>query len=846
MLEPKSNYHVAALVSLALLVTLALSGGFGRLSEGLLRGSTSVGRLGGSSALVALDMAAAAHMERSVRGPVAAGAVHVLVLLGTRPEAVKLAPVILALRARGPRVVTTVVSTGQHAAMLAQTLRAFGLEAAAHLSLDVMRPDQTLDALTARTVEAVGVVLRGAPPGLVLVQGDTTSAFVGALVAFYYRVPVGHVEAGLRTWDAGSPFPEEFNRQAISLIASLHFAATALAARNLAAQQLSIAPSGVHRSAVFVTGNTVVDALRIFVAPPPTPLLLAVRTAAATRCGVTAPCRLVLLTAHRRENHGAPLVRIMEAMGALLASFPDILVAYPVHLNPNVRASIRAAVPAAIFQQLVPPAAAEEARDVVVRAPAAEPAGAAADAHWTRLLLLEPLDYPDLVRAENESTLIITDSGGIQEEGAALGKFVLVLRENTERPEGVLAGVAELVGTDVARIVAAATARLGDAAAPPAANDIYGDGFAAERIADLSLWFLGDRAVAPPFGAFDYAADAASRKAAGDAGNPSADALLQLAPPAPVIAGGVGSATFDLVMILTVWRKPTLDLYFRYIERQDVFAKRGPNFRVLLLVFQNGDHVNVTDVVSTWSAPGRWGAARVSVRHVHSTIATGYYGRFLAPLLASVRDDSYFIVCDDDMIFGSRYISNMLRVVDGGNLATRNGRFVSYHNNAAGEFCCVGDSAGASEQGFQPGLQSAFAEDIPYDYGGHLWAGRVGWLRTAWSDNPPRSLVTAEDFWLSATLKTRLGIGTKRARCPVDDIEQCACSHSLALQHSSVEVGAEVGGEEMRGHIMATHVKSTGYEPLPISARNFEGGIQLFGHFWPIAGTIFEDCAYFS
>ena len=431
---------------------------------------------------------------------------HIVVLLGTRPEAVKLAPVILALHARRG-VAVTVVSTGQHATMLDQVLSSFGLKGAVDLSLNLMQPDQTLEALTARAVDAFGAVLRSLRPGLVLVQGDTTSAFVGALAAFYQGVPVGHVEAGLRTWNIASPFPEEFNRQAISLVAALHFAATDLAAQNLASPRDAAAYNDAPRGAsvatghgaepsglIFVTGNPVVDALRIFPAHPPSPLLLAIRSAVASRCG-SSPCRLVLLTAHRRENHGAPLVRIMDAVSAILARFSDVLIAYPVHLNPNVRASIRASVPASVFGQLVSSntrGSAESPEDGV--------------SHWSRLLLSPPLDYPDLVRAENESSLIITDSGGIQEEGAVLGKFTLVLRENTERPEGVLAGIASLVGTDTARILAAVSEQL--AAGPAAvgvaaaAKGIYGDGFAAQGITDLSLWFLSNRSAVPPLAPF--------------------------------------------------------------------------------------------------------------------------------------------------------------------------------------------------------------------------------------------------------------------------------------------------------------------------------------------------------
>ena len=309
-----------------------------------------------------------------------------------------------------------------------------------------------------------------------------------------------------------------------------------------------------------------------------------------------------------------------------------------------------------------------------------------------------------------------------------------------------------------------------------------------------------------------------------------------------------GPPTCDLVVVFTVWRRATLDAYFRYFERQDLFAKRGPAFRTCIIVFQNGVYLNVADIIAQWSAPGKWGARAVNITHVQSVVATGYFGRFLSPLLAPVRDDSYFIVCDDDIIFGAYYISSMLRVVDGGNIATRNGRFVSFGNDAEGKFCCVtGESGGASEGGWKLGLQVAAETDIPYDYGGHMWAGRVGWLRTSWSSFPPQDLTTAEDLWLSATLKSKLGVGTKRVRCPLSDVEFCACSMRIAHVHQPVEVGAQVGGEGARGRAMVKHILATGFVNLPQEARVLESHAFNFGHFWNTSGeSIFKDCLFFT
>ena len=309
-----------------------------------------------------------------------------------------------------------------------------------------------------------------------------------------------------------------------------------------------------------------------------------------------------------------------------------------------------------------------------------------------------------------------------------------------------------------------------------------------------------------------------------------------------------GPPTCDLAVIFTVWRRGTLDAYFRYFERQDLFAKRGLAFRTCIIVFQNGVHLNVTDIVAEWSIASKWGARSVTVTHVQSVLASGYYGRFLAPLLAPVRDDSYFIVCDDDIIFGAFFLSSMMRVVDSGDVATRNGRFVTYGNDTDGKFCIIGDSGGASEGGWYQGLQVATEMDILYDYGGHMWAGRISWLRSAWSLYPPSDVTTAEDFWLSATLKSKLGISTKRVRCPVSDVEFCACSMHVAHEHQPVEVGTKVGGEwDARALTMVKHIQATGYVNLPQKARTEENKSLIFGHFWDTSGeSIFNDCLFFT
>lgn len=355
---------------------------------------------------------------------------RVLVVVGTRPEAVKLAPVVHALQ-RQSWATTRVLATAQHRQMLDQIHGFFGIRP--DRDLDAMRPGQGLADLTARLLSGLDPVLAEEQPELVLAQGDTTTVMVTALACFYRKIAFGHVEAGLRTGDLHNPFPEELNRVLVGRMAALHFAPTEGSRQNLLRE-------GADPSRVYVTGNTVIDALlwaaeRVDTAP--------FRPAAGKR--------LVLVTAHRRENFGAPFEQVCAALRQI-ADRPDVQMLYPVHPNPNVR-------------------------DVAHRVLGGHPS----------IQLVDPLDYPAMVAAMRACTLILTDSGGVQEEAPSLGKPVLVLRTTTERPEGVAAGSAKLVGTDRATIVAAANRLLDDSdayAAMATVKNPYGDGRASLRIVD--------------------------------------------------------------------------------------------------------------------------------------------------------------------------------------------------------------------------------------------------------------------------------------------------------------------------------------------------------------------------
>ena len=364
-----------------------------------------------------------------------------LIVFGTRPEAVKLAPLVMEL-GRRPDAEVVLCVTGQHRQMLDQVLRLFELRP--DHDLDLMKPNQQPGDVASAVLAGVGRVIEAEKPAVVVVQGDTTSAMAASLAAFFRGTPVAHVEAGLRTGNRSSPFPEELMRRIVGQIAELHFAPTVRAAENLRAERADA------EGAIFLTGNTVVDAVSWIAARPRTNPALLTRRAA----------RLVLLTAHRRENFGQPIRDICRAVRALVERNPDIEVAYPVHPNPNIQRPVRELL----------------------------------DGH-DRIHLLQPLDYEDLVRLLGEAYLVLTDSGGLQEEAPVFGKPVLVLRHDTERPEAVTAGTAILVGSEAGRIVSEAERLLADPIAYQRmahAHSPFGDGFAAKRIADLLLAFGRD------------------------------------------------------------------------------------------------------------------------------------------------------------------------------------------------------------------------------------------------------------------------------------------------------------------------------------------------------------------
>lgn len=365
--------------------------------------------------------------------------IKVMTIFGTRPEAIKMAPLVLELEKQSEHFESIVTVTAQHRQMLDQVLEIFKVHP--DFDLNIMKDRQTLIDVTTRGLEGLNKVMEEVKPDIVLVHGDTTTTFIAALAAFYNKIVVGHVEAGLRTWNKYSPYPEEMNRQLTGVMADLHFAPTPKAAQNLLNENKS-------EEAIFITGNTAIDALKTTVTPEYSHPVL-------EKLGND---RLILLTAHRRENLGQPMRNMFKAVKRLVEEHDDVQVIYPVHLNPVVR---------------------EIADEVLGNDP--------------RIQLIEPLDVYDFHNFASRAHLILTDSGGVQEEAPSLGVPVLVLRDTTERPEGIEAGTLKLAGTEEETIYSMAKELLTNQEAYEAmakAANPYGDGNASKRIAEAIRYYF--------------------------------------------------------------------------------------------------------------------------------------------------------------------------------------------------------------------------------------------------------------------------------------------------------------------------------------------------------------------
>ena len=649
-------------------------------------------------------------------------------------------------------------------------MESFNLENSIDFNLNIMKKNQSLTKLTSVAMSEIEKIYKLINPNAVIVQGDTTIGFAAAVSAFYQKIPVFHVEAGLRTHNLYYPFPEEFNRVSIDDISTLYFAPTDWAASNLLKENR-------NSSNIFVTGNTVIDILQLTLNNTlPSKDIQKLIENAKSLCITEKGCRIILLTCHRKENYFKPIYNILKAIQSLLRDFNDIVIIFPFHLNPNLKQSIKNAIPSVVYNDFISGNKIKNNNFL----------------YLNRFLMIPPLDYIDLIHLESFSYFIMTDSSDIQEESISIGKPVLVLRENTERPESVKSGNAVLTGHSFNKIYYFSSSLLKNKEVyhkMAKAQSIYGKRKSRIIISNIIQNYFQDKFQNQNIlNKLNYSLILSQYDNSIYQYNnsifPNSNEQYE------------HYEQYDLVIVLTVWKRNNLDRQLFQVKNQSILKNKTTK----IIIFQNSNHVDVTDIVNKWKNPDMF-SSKVDIIFVQSPIETGYFGRFIIPLTSSVRSNSYFIICDDDVIWGSRYFENMLRVVDEGSLATRNGRILDLDYK----------EISPASKAWNQSIQVCYNEDIEYDFGGHIWAGRISWLRKAWN-HIPIYIENCEDFWISAILKTFYNIPTKTPKCPCPkDIpifpDMCAASDKSAFVHNNAKIGNSDATHTRRDIMKETAIK---------------------------------------
>ena len=692
----------------------------------------------------------------------------IVIIFGTRPEAIKLIPLIKELKFNS-NFTCFIINTGQHGTMVKQILDSFDMTNSIDFELNIMKKNQSLAKLTSQIIIELDKIYSLINPDAIIVQGDTTTSYAASLSAFYKKIPIFHVEAGLRTHNLYSPFPEEFNRISIDDISSLFFASTEWAAINLLKENK-------NPSHIFITGNTIVDSLKLTLKTTfPSEYIKSLLLKANSLCKAKNNCKIILLTCHRRENFYKPISNILKAVQKLLQNFDDIVIIFPFHLNPNVKQSIRNGLPKEVYNFITDSRIIDDINYL----------------YFNRLLLIQPLNYIDLVHLQTACYFIMTDSGGIQEEAASIGKPVLILRNNTDRPEAVKSGSAFITGTSIDNIYYLASSLLNNEELykkMAQSYNAYGSGNSSIIISKIIKNYFDNKLLASE-NIYKLNINYILQKFDNlYLNNINYDFDFQ----------------YNLIIVLTIWKRNNLEKLLMQVKRQSILKTKRTN----IIVFQNFNHIDVNDIINKWKKPDAF-LEKVNLTFIQSPFETGYFGRFLIPLTSTVTNNAYFIICDDDVIWGDRYFENMIRVVDEGYLATRNGRIVDKNFN---EISPIADKA------WKLNTHICYNEDIEYDFGGHIWAGRISWLRKAWT-HIPIFIENSEDFWISAALKAYYNISTKTPKCPCPEgapiiPDMCAASDKSAGNHINAIVGNFTLGPTLRSNLMRETAMKFNYTPL--------------------------------
>ena len=711
-------------------------------------------------------------------------------IFGTRPEAIKLFPLIKELK-KEKQFICIIINTGQHKEMIKQIFKSLKMEDFIDFDLNLMKKNQSLEKITSETISELENIYNLISPNAVIVQGDTTTAISASISAFYHKIPIFHVEAGLRTHNFYYPFPEEFNRVTIDEISTLYFAPTEWAASNLLKENKNL-------NNIFITGNTIVDSLKLTLNNTyPSENVKGLIQKSKLLCLSENDCKIILLTFHRRENYYKPIYNILKAVQKLLKNYRDIVIIFPFHLNPNVQKSIKNSIPKLVYEEIIKGKKIKNENYI----------------YLNRLIMIPPLNYIDLIHLESSSYFIMSDSGGIQEEAVSIGKPILILRENTERPEAIKSGIAFLTGTSSNKIYNYASSLLLNKdlyLKVSKSQKIYGMGNSSIIITKIIKdYFYNNLKNTYSLNSMNYQ----------DILNKYDESIMNNNESNKVNGK---EEFYDIIIVLTVWKRNNLERQLIQIKNQSILKNKKTN----IIIFQNSNHVYIDDIVNKWNQSDCF-SEKVNITFIHSPIETGYFGRFVIPLTSSITGDSYFFICDDDVIWGNRYFENMFRVVNEGYLCTRNGRIINSNFHTSGA---------VFEEGTMPNKQVCYNEDIEYDFGGHIWAGRISWLRKAWN-HIPFSLENCEDFWISAALKSFYNISTKTPRCPCPEgkpivPDLCAASDNSSILHQEAIFGNTTVTHKIRHDLYKELTKKFNYPLMNITKPEYVKNIHkkyIFG-----------------
>ena len=505
---------------------------------------------------------------------------------------------------------------------------------------------------------------------------------------------------------------------------------------------------------------------------------------------------------------------ILNAVQELLKNYNDIVVIFPFHLNPNVKQSIKNAIPVQVYNEII------KGKKIIIDN----------YLHLNRFLIVPPLNYIDMVHLESESYFIMSDSGGIQEEAVSMGKPILILRDNTERPEVIKSGCGFLVGISFNKIYHYASNLLQNKDLYKNISKpkfVYGLGNSSIIISQLIQNYFENNVQHLNSSNYINYIDILSNYD---------NSLLK-----DNVSSYIGHQNdlYNIVIVLTVWKRNNIERQLIQVKNQSILKNKKTN----IIIFQNSNHLNIHEMVNKWKQTDSF-SDKVDITFIQSPIETGYYGRFIIPLTSSVSSNSYFFICDDDIIWGNRYFENMIRVVNEGSLATRNGRLINEKYEEEGTVYIKG----------QYNKQVCFNEDIEYDFGGHIWAGRISWLRKAWN-HIPFSLENCEDFWLSAVLKTFYNIPTKTPKCPcpignaiIPDM--CAASDKSAMKHEKPNLGKLSISDEIRAKLIKEIATKFNYPRLIIYKPRYVKSISkkyFFGdNFFNLTNSIWKDVLFWQ